>query len=115
MVGLDFSVLYEPGKKAVLCDTEEKGKQFVKEMCERHPENTKHWKSGQHKWGWYGKEQCYAPHISDGENGGQMQFCSRRYWVEHGYTIIPFDGLLVRDLGEITCSHSLEQLFEIGV
>lgn len=113
---LDLTILSWYGKVAVHCDTDEKAQVFVNAICDQYPESASTWHRGDTKWWWYETEQCYAPHIFDGMNNGKMQFCEKKYWVNHGYTVISFDELLLRDLGEITPSTvSVDQLFEIGV
>lgn len=116
MVELDLTILSRYGMVAVHCNTEEKASRFVNAMCDQYPNATTGWRDRETKWYWYGAEQCYAPHVFDGFNHGKMQFCRKEYWVQHGYTVIPFDELIVRDFGDVSPpSIPIDMLFEIGV
>lgn len=104
---LNFSTLKWLGKVAVHCATEQDAQTLVNEMWAQHPELMNCWRRGETKWDWYKKDTCYAPHIYDG-GVSCLQFCHSIYWVKEGYTIVPFEELLmpITDLGEIQADES---------
>ena len=106
---LDLSILSHFGKVAVQCDTEDKAMEFFKAMRSHYPSAMENWRHGNTRWSWYQKDTCYAPHVYDEINDGKMQFCSKSYWLEHGYKVIPIEYLeFGTDLGEFEVAGSVE-------
>lgn len=99
---LDFSILEHLGRVAVHCAREEDAEELLQEMWNQHPELMRHWNRVDAKWGLYGSDTCYALHIYD-KRAECMQYCRSNYWINEGYSIIPFGDLLAEqhDLGEI--------------
>lgn len=86
---LDFTKITE--KTAVWCDTEEKAGEFVKQAIENRLA-TNHWNNGNICWD-YKYETCYFINTKS----RTMNYANRKFATEEGYTIIPFNDLIIKE------------------
>lgn len=93
-VELDFSPLLENGKRfAVHCETKEDALHFLACLRKKYPEKCSGWEVGETHFGRY-STTCYSPCLNMGELY-TLKFCSKGFYVDEGYTIIPYVDLIV--------------------
>lgn len=113
---LDVDRLKSFGKFVVHCDTEKQANELFDLVRRYLPDKLRGWRVGFNHWDWYKDQSCYALHMDI--PGATVQFSPIRYWVKHGYKIIPFSEIITPfDFGEIqknTC-FDVNLLYEIGV
>ena len=113
---LNFDILKMYGKVAIRCDSKEQSIILCNELMDQYPKLMRYFTRGDSKYDLVnGTPVCYAPHIFDHDDN-HVQLARERYWVNHGYIIIPFEALLGRleDFGEIEKPDlSLDALFSV--
>lgn len=108
-VELDLSPLLVKGKRlAVHCKTKEDAIHLLKCLTLEYPERCIGWATGETHFGQY-RNMCYCPRLNTDDILG-LTYCSVEHFEELGYTIIPFEELLVcTDINE--SERSLDFLF----
>lgn len=76
-------------KVAVLCDTEEKAREFVKE-CHKRDMKWEKCTENQTMFDWYKNDTCY--NFETDENENRLMFCDKPYYERENYKIIKWES-----------------------
>lgn len=93
-IELDFSPLLVKGQRfAVHCETKADAENFLACLRASYPERCGNWRVGETHFGRY-STTCYSPCLNMGEYD-TLKYCSKGFYVDEGYTIIPYADLIV--------------------
>ena len=92
---IDYEPLLKYGERiAVHCKTEEEAKHLIARMVCDHPKQCgSSWSNENINYHRYGTNTCYRPSINT--TSRMMSYCSLEYYIKNGFTIIPFEELLI--------------------
>ena len=93
-ITLDFSPLLVKGEKfAVYCETQEDAIIFLRCYRAKYPDKCRTWKEDDTHFGSY-ERHCYRPNLNMPAEW-TLKYCSYEHYEEEGFTIIPFQDLIV--------------------
>ena len=91
---IDFTPLMADGKRfAVYIQTEEDAYEFLKQYKESFPHKFRGWSLADIHFDAY-ERICYRPNLNM-PDPITLKYCSYQYYEENGFTIIPFEDLIV--------------------
>lgn len=98
---IDFTPLLhpEPGQTLVVhCKTEDEAINFIRCLRNSYPSKCSNWEDGVTQWGKY-KNMCYRPKLNM-PNDYKLSYASLEHYLAEGYTVIPYEDLLIVDIEE---------------